>query len=104
MGNSKLEVRNITIVARHLICDSRKVCSQCSIYLWKPTKEKRHFQFCPQCKNDILCDRGIIQEFEYDEEKRPVRVIHRCVICRTEVSDKFWPEPKEADNLEMVSD
>ena len=73
-------------------CDSRKVCSQCSIYLWKPGGEPRYYQFCPSCKHDILCDRGIIQDFIYDDEMSAERVRYLCLICRTEVVDRQWPE------------
>jgi hypothetical protein len=83
-------------------CDSRTVCSQCSIYLWKPTGENKSYFFCRQCKNDILCDRGITKEFEYDEDKTPIGVTNRCVICRTEVVDKTWPEPT-GTKFEMVA-
>lgn len=84
---------HMTIIARHLRCDSRKVCSQCSIYLWKPGGDPRFFQYCRVCRNDILCDRGIIQEFIYDESQQAERVKYLCLICRTEVEDKQWPEP-----------
>jgi DNA-directed RNA polymerase subunit RPC12/RpoP len=91
----------MTEIARHLRCDSRQVCSQCSIYLWKPSIEQRYYQFCPVCSNDILCDRGIIQEFIYDNEQQAKRVKYLCLICRTEVEDKVWPKPTGMQ-LDMV--
>jgi hypothetical protein len=92
----------MTVIARHLRCDSRKVCSQCSIYLWKPGGEPRFYQYCPVCRNDILCDRGIIQEFVYDESQQAERVKYLCLICRTEVEDKQWPEPS-GQRLDMIT-
>ncbi|MHA2249283.1 MAG: hypothetical protein ACXAD7_02925 [Candidatus Kariarchaeaceae archaeon] len=92
----------MTVIARHLRCDSRKVCSQCSIYLWKPGGESRFFQYCPVCRNDILCDRGIIQEFIYDETQQAERVKYLCLICRSEVVDRQWPEPT-GQRLDMIT-
>lgn len=84
-------------------CDSRKVCSQCSIYLWKPTTgEPKYYQFCPSCKHDILCDRGIIQNFVYDDDMNAERVIYLCLVCRSEVVDRTWPEPTGM-RLDMLS-
>lgn len=86
----------------HLKCDSRKVCSQCSIYLWKPSGESKTFSYCPTCKHDILCDRGLITIFEYDDEMAAKSAKHLCLICRTEVVDRQWPKPT-GQRLDMIS-
>ncbi len=93
----------MTVIAHHLRCDSRKVCSQCSIYLWKPGRpsEPRFYYYCPSCKHDILCDRGLIQDFVYDEMEQAERVIYRCLICRTEVEDRRWP-PEDGILLDLL--
>jgi len=83
-------------------CDSRTVCSQCSIYLWKPTMEPRYYQFCRVCKNDILCDRGIINSFEYDENLNAEAVVPKCLVCRTPVDDRMWPPEPTGPTLEMA--
>jgi hypothetical protein len=92
----------MTVIAKHLRCDSRKVCSQCSIYLWKPSKEKSFFYYCPSCKNDILCDRGLIQDYQYDDMSQAEKVIYLCLICRTEVEDRQWPSATGL-RLDMIS-
>lgn len=80
-------------LVNHLRCDSRQVCSQCSIYLWKPSGERKTYSYCPSCKHDILCDRGLITSFEYDDAMHAEKARHLCLICRTEVEDRDWPEP-----------
>lgn len=91
----------MTIIAMHLRCDSRKVCSQCSIYLWKPSKEKTFYFYCPSCKHDILCDRGLKTDYEYDEFAQAKQAIRRCLICGTAVEDKEWPAEIKGVKLEM---
>ncbi len=90
-------------LVNHLRCDSRTVCSQCSIYLWKPSGDTKSYSYCPSCKNDILCDRGLITSFEYDESMRAERARHLCLICRTEVEDRVWPDP-DALRLSIIDD
>ncbi|MCY3410919.1 MAG: hypothetical protein INQ03_04695 [Candidatus Heimdallarchaeota archaeon] len=93
----------MTTIAHHLRCDSRKVCSQCSIYLWKPNpKEPKFYFYCPSCKHDILCDRGLITSFEYDDSMMAEKARHLCLICRNEVEDRQWPEPT-GKRLDMIS-
>lgn len=80
----------MTIIAQHLKCDFRNICASCSKYLWSPKHRQRYF-YCPQCKSDILCDRGLIQNFE----TRPDGIIEKknlCMKCNVEVIEKMWPD------------
>lgn len=92
---------SMTVIAKHLRCDSREVCSQCSIYLWKPSREPAYYHYCPSCKHDILCDRGLIQDYIYDSNSQAERVRYLCLICRTEVQDRQWPPKIEIPDLAL---
>ncbi|MDH5401041.1 MAG: hypothetical protein OEY49_01010 [Candidatus Heimdallarchaeota archaeon] len=54
------------------------------------------------CKNDILCDRGLIQEFVYDQDQQAERVKYLCLICRAEVEDKQWPSEASGMRLDVL--
>ncbi len=84
----------MTIKAQHLICDLRNKCTSCSTYLWSPKKKGRYF-YCPNCKIDILCDRGLIQNFVTDDNGI-IKKENLCMICRTEVEERMWPEDSES--------
>ncbi|MHA1667398.1 MAG: hypothetical protein ACTSX6_05255 [Candidatus Heimdallarchaeaceae archaeon] len=85
----------MTIIAQHLKCDFRDRCASCSKYLWSP-KQKGHYFYCPDCKSDILCDRGLIQNFSTDRNGI-IQKKNLCMKCNCEVIEKMWPE----DSLEI---
>jgi len=80
----------MTIIAQHLKCDFRNICAACSKYLWSPKHKGRYF-YCPQCKADILCDRGLIQSFTTGPDGH-IEKKNLCMKCKTEVIEKMWPE------------
>ncbi|MHA1352672.1 MAG: hypothetical protein K9W45_00065 [Candidatus Heimdallarchaeum aukensis] len=86
----------MTIIAQHLKCDLRKKCASCSKYLFSPKQRTRYF-YCPECKYDILCDRGLIQNFTTDRNGM-IKKQNLCMICRTEVEERMWPD--ESENIE----
>ncbi len=80
----------MTIIAQHLKCDFRYKCASCSKYLWSPKFNNRYF-YCPECRSDILCDRGLIQNFETDKDGIIMKK-NLCMKCETEVIEKMWPD------------
>ncbi len=86
----------MTVVAKHLRCDMRKICSQCSIYLRSPKDERKAYYYCAGCKSDILCDRGLIQNFIHEADGS-IRKENLCMKCRHEVDILIWPIGSEPD-------
>ena len=74
-------------------CDMRDKCASCSKYLFSPKQQARYF-YCPDCKADILCDRGLIQNFSTDSASI-IKKVNQCMKCNGEVIEKMWPEETE---------
>jgi len=87
----------MTVIAKHLKCDMRDICSQCSIYMWPPKSETRYYYHCNSCNRDILCDRGLIMNFEWDASQQAQGVQPLCMVCRSPVEERVWPPEKNND-------
>ncbi|MHA1910688.1 MAG: hypothetical protein ACTSYA_03235 [Candidatus Kariarchaeaceae archaeon] len=85
----------MTIVAKHLKCDNKSLCGQCSSYIFPPDSELKFYFHCPLCKWDILCDRGVISNFQYDEFTHVESKINQCMRCRSKLEERTWPPDKE---------
>ncbi len=83
----------MTIIAQHLRCDMREKCVSCTKCMISPKEEKRYF-YCPGCKSDILCDRGLIQKFGEDRDGM-IQKQNLCMKCNSEVEERMWPEDTE---------
>ena len=79
----------MTVIAQHLKCNFRDRCASCSKYLWSPKQKGRYF-YCSDCKSDILCDRGLIQNFSTNREGL-ITKRNLCMKCNNEVIEKMWP-------------
>lgn len=84
----------MTVRGNHLMCDSRNFCLSCSNSAWSSNIPKpRKYYRCEYCNLDILCDLGLIFNFEYTETS--VNKIPKCNRCGEVVSELLWPKPTE---------
>ncbi|MFX1518959.1 MAG: hypothetical protein ACFFCD_03450 [Promethearchaeota archaeon] len=89
----------MTVIAKHLRCDAQKMCIQCSDYLWSPEKKREHnmlmvYYYCPFCKIDILCERGVGMRFTQDNQGQ-IQKIFVCTKCGGKLVERVWPSGEE---------
>ena len=87
----------MTVIASHLHCDCEKAIKTfiCPTKLLSPSiKEERPYFYCPECKNDYICESAVHSEFTFDKEGTPVKIM-TCVKCKTELERRVWPSMEE---------
>ncbi|MFX1465397.1 MAG: hypothetical protein ACFFA5_02850 [Promethearchaeota archaeon] len=91
----------MTLIAKHLRCDAQKMCIQCSDYLWSPEKKGEHgamniYYYCPFCKMDILCERGVGIRFTHDRQGQ-IGKMYVCIKCGGKLVERIWPFGKDLE-------
>ncbi len=52
------------------------------------------YYYCPFCKIDILCERGVGMRFSHDKQGQ-IGKIYVCVKCSGKLVERVWPSGEE---------